>query len=101
MFLGKAKTTQPSVICKTVGRDDKKKGGHGQQLFRILLKVIMNYLNTKPVRVLFYLFKISINHILVRLGSTCLASGFRASSAGLLTSLVLGGLGIHDLSQLV
>jgi hypothetical protein len=31
------------------GRDDKKKGGRGQQLFRILLKVIINYLAIKPV----------------------------------------------------
>jgi len=46
---------------------DNKKGGHGQQLFRILLKVMFNYLNMEPIKSLFYLFKISINHILVRL----------------------------------
>ena len=81
---------------------DNKKGGHGQQLFRILLKVISNYRNMKPVRGLFYLFKISIDHILVRLGSaSSLTSGFRTTSARLLAGLVLGGLGIHDLSQLV
>ena len=32
---------------------DNKKGGHGQQLFRILLKVMFNNLNMQPIRAYF------------------------------------------------